>query len=218
MLKKLKEKFILFLAKIVARPLLLLYRNTLSVQIRNRHFVESCRDNGENILYTIWHENMILSLLLHEKQGISVLVSQHFDGEIIATILKVFGFSSIRGSSTRGGGQAYKLMKANLERKRFELAFTPDGPLGPRRQAKTGIIRLAAETGAPIIPVAVAGNRYKRVKSWDRLLIILPFAKCALIYHKPLYVPKNAKPEFYAAKLSAIMNALDQEAEKCLPY
>lgn len=218
MFKKPKEKLFLFLAKIVARPLLLLYRNTLSIHIRHRHYVESCRDNGESILYALWHENMILSLLVHEKQGISVLVSQHFDGEIIATILKTFGFSSIRGSSTRGGDQAYKFMKLNLERMRFEVAFTPDGPLGPRRQAKTGIIRLAAETGAPIIPVGIAGNRFKRIKSWDRLLLILPFAKCALVYQKPLYVPKNVNPEPYAAKLSATMNTLDQEAEKCLPH
>lgn len=218
MFKKPKEKFFLFLAKIVARPLLLLYRNTLSIRIHHRHYVESCRKNGENILFALWHENMILSLLVHEKQGIAVLVSQHFDGEIIATILKTFGFSSIRGSSTRGGDQAYKAIKLNLERKRFEVAFTPDGPLGPRRQAKMGIIRLAAETGAPIIPVGSAGNRFKRINSWDRLLLILPFSKCALVYQKPLYVPKNSNPESYAAKLSAIMNALDQEAEKCLPH
>ncbi|MCK4894184.1 MAG: lysophospholipid acyltransferase family protein [Calditrichia bacterium] len=218
MLKKLKEKFILFLAKIVARPLLILYRNTLSVQISNRHYVESCRKDGENILYSFWHEYMILPLLIHEKQGVYVLVSQHFDGEIIATILKVFGYPSIRGSSTRGGDQAYKLIKLNLERKRFEVAFTPDGPLGPRRQAKMGIIRLAAETGAPIIPLAVAANRYRRIKSWDRLFLIFPFAKCALVYHKPLYVPKNANLESYAEKLSAITDALDQEAEKCLPH
>jgi lysophospholipid acyltransferase (LPLAT)-like uncharacterized protein len=216
MFNRLKEKFILFLAMIVARPLLILYRNTLSIKTRNRHYVDLCRKDGKNILYTFWHENMILPLLLHEKQNIYVLVSQHFDGEIIATILKVFGFPSIRGSSTRGGGQAYKMMKARLERKRFEIAFTPDGPRGPRRRAKLGIIRLAAETGSPIIPVAVAANRYRRSKSWDRLFIIFPFAKCSLVYHKPFYVPKNANLESYAAKLSAITNALDQEAEKCL--
>jgi lysophospholipid acyltransferase (LPLAT)-like uncharacterized protein len=215
-LKKLKEKYILFLAKIVARPLLILYRQTLSIRIKNRKFVRSCRKNGEHILFTFWHEYMILPLLLHEKQGIHVLVSQHFDGEVIATILAVFGYPSIRGSSTRGGDRAYKFMHSRLKRKRSELAFTPDGPRGPRRKAKFGIIRLASETGAPIIPLAVAANRFKRIKSWDRLFLILPFSRCSLVYHKPFYVPKNANLESYALKLSAITNALDQEAEQCL--
>ena len=95
MFKKIKEKLILFLAKIVARPLLILYRNTLSVRIRRRHFVERCRNNGENILFMFWHENMILPLLVHENQGVYVLVSQHFDGEIIATINRYVGCSKI---------------------------------------------------------------------------------------------------------------------------
>jgi lysophospholipid acyltransferase (LPLAT)-like uncharacterized protein len=216
MSQKLKEKFILFLAKVVARPLLILYRNTLSVQIRNRHYVETCQKNGEHILYAFWHENMILPLLIHEKQGAYVLVSQHFDGEIIATILKVFGYFSIRGSSTRGGEEAYKMMRMKINKHRSEIGFTPDGPRGPRRQAKMGIIRLAAETGAAIIPIGVAADRFRRLNSWDRLLLILPFAKCALIYHKPLYVPENAKIKSYADMLSRITNALDEEAEKCL--
>jgi len=216
MLKKLKEKFILFLAQIVARPLLLLYRHTLSIRVRNRHYVETCRKNGENILYAFWHENMILPLLLHEKEGAYVLVSQHFDGEIIATILKVFGYLSIRGSSTRGGKEAYKIMKMKVNKDRSEIAFTPDGPRGPRREAKKGIIRLASETGAPIIPLGVAANKYKRLNSWDRLFIILPFATCALVYHKPLYVPRKAKLENYADRLTRLINSIDQEAEKCL--
>lgn len=216
MLKKSKEKFILFLAEIVARPLLLLYRHTLAIRVRNRHYVEICRKKGEHILYAFWHENMILPLLLHEKQGAYVLVSQHFDGEIIATILKVFGYLSIRGSSTRGGKEAYKKMKMKISKNRSEIAFTPDGPRGPRRHAKMGIIRLAAETGAAIIPLGVAADKFKRLNSWDRLFVILPFAKCALVYHKPLYVPRNANLELYADRLTYFTNTIDQEAEKCL--
>jgi lysophospholipid acyltransferase (LPLAT)-like uncharacterized protein len=162
---------------------------------------------------------MILPMLVHEFQGISVLVSQHFDGEVIATILKTFGYPSIRGSSTRGGKAAYNQMKKLLNHQRTEMAFTPDGPRGPRRQAKLGIIKLAAETGSPIIPIAVSATRFIRLNSWDRLFIIFPFSKCSLIYHKPLYVPQNSNTktlESYAEKLTRITTDLEQEAEKCL--
>jgi lysophospholipid acyltransferase (LPLAT)-like uncharacterized protein len=158
-------------------------------------------------------------MFVHEFQGAYVLVSQHFDGEIIATILKAFGYYSIRGSSTRGGKEAYNQMKEMLIKQRSEMAFTPDGPRGPRRQAKLGVIKLAAETGSPIIPIAIAANRYIRLNSWDRLFIILPFSKCSLVYHEPFSVPQN--PDFnavetYAQKLTRIMVDLEQEAEKCL--
>lgn len=217
--KSFKKKLILFLASIVARPLLIIYRLSLKIKIHNRKYVKACRTRGENILYSFWHENMIIPLLVHEKQGINVLVSQHFDGEVIAKILRTFGCPSIRGSSTRGGWEAYQTIKSKLKAGRFEIAFTPDGPRGPRRQSKLGIVRLAAETGAPIILIAVAASRYYRLKSWDRLFLILPFSRCTLIYNKPFYVPATTDLNhlnLYAEELTNQANLLEKEAYKCL--
>lgn len=219
MIKRLKMKFFLFLAKIVAPPLLMLYRYSLSIKIYHRNFVLGCHQRGEQIIYTVWHENMILGLLAHKNQGVYVLVSQHFDGEIIANILKVFGFKSIRGSSTRGGKEAFAQMKQKMEREQGEVAFTPDGPRGPRRVVKSGIIRLASKTGAPIIPVAIAASSFKRLNSWDRMVIILPFARCTLVYHEPIYVPANIDTQTlkdHAQRLTVITNELEKEAERCL--
>jgi lysophospholipid acyltransferase (LPLAT)-like uncharacterized protein len=214
-----KRKLFLFLAKIIAPPLLMLYRYSLSIKIYHGNFVLGCHQRGEKIIYSVWHENLILGLLVHKKQGVYVLVSQHFDGEIIANILKAFGYKSIRGSSTRGGKEAFAQMKQKMERKQTEVAFTPDGPRGPRREVKVGIVRLASETGAPIIPMAVAASRFKRLNSWDRLLIILPFSRCTLVYHEPIYVPANINSEKlkeHARQLTVITNELEKEAERCL--
>jgi lysophospholipid acyltransferase (LPLAT)-like uncharacterized protein len=219
MSKFFKKRLFLFLAKIIARPLLLMYRYSLTIKVHRRDIVLGCRQRREKILYTFWHENMILPLLVHEKQGIHVLVSQHFDGEIIASILKVFGYPSIRGSSTRGGREAFAQMKQKMIGRQTEIAFTPDGPRGPRREAKVGIVRLASETGAPIIPIAVAASRFKRLNSWDRLLIVLPFSRCTLIYNEPVYVPAKIdvqKLKEHARRLTAITNELEKEAERCL--
>lgn len=181
--------------------------------------MKECQLRGESILYECWHENMILSLLVHANQGVHVLVSQHFDGEIIARILKTFGYRTVRGSSTRGGWKAYLEMKKRMNLFRYDLAFTPDGPRGPRRASKLGIIRLASETGAPIIPVGVAAEKFMRLNSWDKLFIILPFSRCSLVYHKPIYVPAGLnfqQLKEYGRKLNIINNQLDKEAEKCL--
>jgi lysophospholipid acyltransferase (LPLAT)-like uncharacterized protein len=217
--KVLKQKIFLFIASVLTKPILMLYRSTLSIRIYHRSLVQTCQRRGESLLYEFWHEYMILPLLIHENQGIRVLVSQHFDGEIIARILKAFGYRTVRGSSTRGGREAYHEMKKKIQNHRHEMAFTPDGPRGPRRISKPGIIRLASETGALIIPMAIAANKFIRLNSWDKLFIMLPFSRCALVYHEPIYIPAgldSSQIKEYSKKLDTINNLLEKEAEKCL--
>jgi lysophospholipid acyltransferase (LPLAT)-like uncharacterized protein len=219
MWKSLEKKIILFFARVVARPMLLVYRFSLNIKVKNRHYVENCRRRGENVLFSVWHENMILPLLVHENQGVYVLVSQHFDGEVIAYILRTFGCYSVRGSSTRGGKKAFKEMKEKMKNGRSDLAFTPDGPTGPRRQTKLGIIRLASESGSPIIPIGVAASKYRRLNTWDKFLFVFPFSRCSVIYHKPLYVVPTDDLDLlksYADKLTRQTDLLDLEAQECL--
>lgn len=209
----------IFVATIIARPLLLLFRHSLSIRVYNRRYVTDIRKNRENFILSVWHENMILPLLVHDGQGIHVLVSRHFDGEIIARILRGFGLPAVRGSSSRGGEEAYRMMKLKMNNGRFEAAFTPDGPTGPRRQMKLGVVRLSAETSAPIIPMGIAATRFRRLNSWDRLLLIFPFSRCVLRYGKPFYVPPVRNIETlkrFAQKLTEVTNRLDREAERCL--
>lgn len=217
-MKRLKEYSILFAAQLLSRPLLKLFRSSLEIRVLNRHLVKQLRQEGRGIIFGFWHENMILPLLVHQDSGVAVLVSQHFDGEIIARILKSFGLSSVRGSSTRGGKEAYAQLKKMMKKNgSVEVAFTPDGPTGPRRKPKSGIFRLAKETGAPILPIAVAATKYKRLKSWDRFLAILPFSKCVLAYGKPIRVPETAgSMEDVEKEFVERLAEAESEAEKWL--
>jgi lysophospholipid acyltransferase (LPLAT)-like uncharacterized protein len=219
MKKKLSKIFILFCVSIFAKPVLHIYKLTLQLKVINAKYLDVLRQDHKNLSFALWHENMIVSLLVHEGQYIHVLVSQHFDGEVISRILKAFGFPSIRGSSTRGGSEAYEKIKIKIKTGKFEIAFTPDGPTGPRRKAKLGIVRLSSETGIPIIPLAVVSSHYRRLNSWDQLLIVLPFSKCVLYYGKPIYIPPDLdlkQLQEHADQLSFLINSLDHEAEKYL--
>lgn len=213
------QKLILFMATILSRPLLFFYRSTLTIRLKNPQHVRALRKSGQNFIFAFWHENMILPLLIHRDQGMTVLVSQHFDGEVIARLLRVFGTKTIRGSSTRGGKTAYLQMKRKMERERFEMVFTPDGPTGPRREAKLGAVRLASQTGVPILAAGIAASKYYRMNSWDRLLLIKPLAECVLYYGEPRTIPAGIdEPHLImeAEKLSVWLNELDREAENCL--
>ncbi len=207
------------MAIILSRPLLSLFRSTLTIRLKNQHHIKTLRKSGQNFIFVFWHENLMLPLLVHHNQGMTVLVSQHFDGEVIARLLRVSGTKTIRGSSTRGGKTAFLQMKKMIRQGRFEVVFTPDGPTGPRREAKLGAVRLASQTGVPILAVGVAANRYYRLKSWDRMMLIKPFAKCLLSYSEPIYIHAGTDERRLIAeaeKLSRRLNDLDREAENCL--
>lgn len=116
-----------------------------------------------------------------------MLVSQSRDGELIAKALHRFGFETVRGSSSRGGGSAF-LKMVDIVRAGRSVAFTPDGPRGPFQSIQPGVLALAAKTGAPIVPIAWAGSRTKELKSWDRFLIPYPFAHYSVVYGDPLFI------------------------------
>lgn len=193
-----------------------LYFSTIRVREWHKEPVYELRRSKQTIIFLLWHENMILPLYANRHAKIHVLVSQHFDGEIISRILHAVGFRTIRGSSTRGGFEAFLGMKKTLEK--YEIAITPDGPRGPRRKLKLGALKLASETGKVIIPMGVACSRYKRLKSWDRFFLILPFSKCEIVYGQPYKVPEKTetiKLRSHAQKLEQMLNQLDEIARKC---
>ena len=89
-----------------------------------------------------------------------------------------------------------------------DLAVTPDGPLGPRHEAKEGVVQLARATGAPLIVIGAAARPRLRLGSWDRLQLPWPCARVALVMSEPLAVPRGAGPEATRAAHAALTMAL----------
>lgn len=153
--------------------------------------------------------------LLYEKRksGVSVLVSRSKDGEFVAQTLHRFGFKTVRGSSSRGGGSAFiKLM--DVVRAGQCVAFTPDGPRGPLRSIHPGVLTLATKMGIPVVPLAWAGNRAKALRSWDRFLVPLPFSRYQVVYGDPLFVTENGPDA--EEKLRTALNAVEVDAQNRL--
>lgn len=212
-----KKFFIKFVATFLSGPVLKFYFSTIRIREWQKVYVHELRQKKQTIIFLLWHENMVIPLYANMYDKVHVLVSQHFDGEIISRVLNAVGFRTVRGSSTRGGFEAFLGMKKKLDT--YDIAITPDGPRGPRRRLKVGAVKLASETGKVVIPVGVACSRFKRLKSWDRFLLVLPFSKCEIVYGKPYEVPvksENLKLRAHAHQLEKMLNKLDETAQKCL--
>ena len=149
-----------------------------------------------------------------------MLVSTHQDGEYIARVIHGLGFGTSRGSSTRGGIRALReLIQAGNDR--LDLGITPDGPRGPSEQVQPGVIYLAKRLGLPVIPLGVSSRPCLRLKSWDRFMVPLPFARCTVVYGKPILFEGSVSGEAMdraRADLESRLGEVTREAEDDCGY
>jgi hypothetical protein len=158
-------------------------------------------------IYLFWHETMLFPAYTHGRHGFAVLVSRHRDGELIARILKMLGFSVVRGSTTRQGLSALRgLMRSG---KGCHLAITPDGPQGPRRIVQQGAIYLASRTGMPIWPTGFAFRHCWRVGSWDRMALPKPGTAGVCVVGTPIYLPADLSMEQIEVERQRVQGAMD---------
>jgi lysophospholipid acyltransferase (LPLAT)-like uncharacterized protein len=148
---------------------------------------------SQSVIFCLWHNRLAISMLVHRlhRRKTAALVSASRDGALLAAVLARFGVHHVRGSSSRRGPQALLELTTRAQMG-FDLAVTPDGPKGPRYVVKEGVISLAQVTGLPVIPVTCNTSLKLCLKSWDGFQIPLPFAKCDIILHKPIFVSRGA--------------------------
>ncbi|HEX7120458.1 MAG TPA: lysophospholipid acyltransferase family protein [Longimicrobiales bacterium] len=174
------------------------------------HFAR-IRARGEPCIMVVWHGRLLPAVYHHRHQGIAALVSRSADGEYIARVLRRWGYETVRGSSSRGGASAFREM-VRLARAGRSIAFTPDGPRGPRQKLKPGALAAAQATGLPVLPVAAGADRGWWIEGWDRFLVPKPFARIRVAYGEPEIVPREAD----AAEIAALERRLEGELNRLL--
>jgi len=158
------------------------------------------------VVIVLWHEELLPILWRHRGLGISAVVSVARDGQYLAEAAGRLGYELIRGSSRRGATQALLGALRALEERR-SVAFTPDGPIGPRRVAKMGAAAAAQRAGVPILPIRATVSRAWRFNSWDRFVLPKPFARIAIRYGEPIDV--GAGDEGLERGVAALQEALN---------
>jgi hypothetical protein len=158
-------------------------------------------------VFLLWHEALLPLLWQHRNQGIAIVVSEARDGQYLSDVATSLGYRTVRGSSTRGGARA--LLGAVRElRAAGAVAFTPDGPRGPRRELKPGVVAAAQRGGGAIVPIHAEADRAWRLHSWDRFMIPKPFARVRISYGRPFTVAEGETG--LAEGLAQAAEALDE--------
>ena len=164
-------------------------------------------------IYAFWHQRQVFFTWAHRGVGAAVLVSRSKDGEMIAETMRLSRIGAVRGSSSRGGAAAVRQLMEVLQ-SGLDIGITPDGPKGPAREVKEGVLFLAQKLGAPIVPISNAvSNKLEIKKAWDRFQVPLPFGRAAVAYGEPIEVGPDDDVAAKAAELKAALDRITAEAE-----
>jgi lysophospholipid acyltransferase (LPLAT)-like uncharacterized protein len=143
----------------------------------------------------LWHRNFLIAAYVFRDLGYSVVVSRSRDGDLIDAVLRHLGFAeSPRGSSSRSGAGALRTL-VRQNRAGLTVSVLVDGPTGPARESKIGVISLSRLSQVPITPVSFSASPCYRFKSWDQTVFPLPFARVTCHYSPALSVPREAPLE-----------------------
>jgi len=186
-----------------------LLASTWRMRSHNIEGLHAARASDKRVIFALWHGELLPLLWQHRGENVAIVISEHRDGEIIAQVAESLGYSTVRGSSSKGGSRALIGLMREIDAGR-DGAITPDGPRGPARVFAPGAAVASQRTGAFIVPIRAAASRAWRLKSWDKFLIPKPFARVDVNYGVLTVVeaasPREAAEQ--APKLQALLDAV----------
>lgn len=185
------ERLLLALAPRLISALLQLLRWTVRMEFVGAEELFRRWRAGEQTVVAFWHNRLVMMPLAYGGREMCILLSQSRDGEIAGRAVQRWGVRTVRGSASRGGARGF-LALVRAFRGGADLALVPDGPRGPRGVAKPGVVHLARAVGAPVFPVSYAASRFRQLRSWDRLVVPLPFARVCFVVGAPVAVDRDA--------------------------
>lgn len=181
------------------------------------HAAQALWRDGKPFVIAFWHGRLLGMIGIWPRgKPVSMLVSQHRDGQLIARTIAHLGVGSVAGSTTRGGMAGLRGLLALLKAG-TSVGITPDGPRGPRMRAAEGVIGVARLAGVPVIPASFSAASAVTLASWDRFMVPLPFTRGVFLWGEPILVARGADaPTREAARLrlESVLNDLTAEADR----
>lgn len=169
--------------------------------------------DGRPVIYSFWHEMLVMMPWMQFRPPTVTPISSSRDGDYTASLFARLGVEPTRGSSSRGGALAARGM-VSAARAGRDCGITPDGPRGPARVVQPGATWVARATGCPLLPVAFACTRFRRLRTWDRMLLPLPFGRGVFVYGEHLYVPRKTTRAGLAAADAELARRIDEATER----
>lgn len=180
------------------------------------HITEVNNPSVTPCIYAMWHAHQFCIHGIPDRAKLHVLVSRSRDGEIIADVVEKWGFKTIRGSKGKKGAVEASMQMISVLKTGENCVMMVDGPKGPPRIVKDGVIKIAKLSGAPIVPVYWYSSNFNFAKfpSWDELRMPILNTNLINIYGEPIYVREDDDEEEVRQKLQTSLEELEKQAPK----
>ena len=186
------------------------WRMTLRFEVRGAEHLEA----GTVVPLAVWHGRIQGSLYAVTGRPVAAMFSNSPDGELAARALAVFGIGSVRGSTGKGGGRALVTMIRRVREDGLRYpALTVDGPKGPARRSKPGIVQLARKLRAPVVPLSFSASSVWVLRSWDRTVLARPFSRVVAEFGEPVAMDPDEPMEVSLARVDDALDALTEKLD-----
>lgn len=203
----LKQRIALRIIIVLGYSIIRIIGSTLRVCVSREEGAQATLDQRPTVASS-WHSCQIPAAYVFRNMGIRVMSSNSYDGEYMGRIVRKFGFVPVKGSSSRNAVRALLGLRRALN-EGWTVAFTLDGPRGPRNKVKPGPVALARSSGVPMTMFHMAVDKAWGLNTWDRLIIPMPFSRVLLRIGKLIEVPRetsDAELPKYEAELQAALD------------
>ena len=182
------------------------------VRFIESEYPNNLKKSDTNFIVAHFHQDELVLINQRTNANFCTMTSTSTDGEMMTRLLRLMGYQSVRGSSTRGGAMALLQMIKTCSTKKLNPVIAVDGPKGPIYKVKKGVLELAKQTGFPILPVAVSySSAFCIKKSWNKAMIPKPFSRATIKFGRQITVPHTAdkiKLELFRIELEKELLAL----------
>jgi lysophospholipid acyltransferase (LPLAT)-like uncharacterized protein len=208
------QRIALRLIIFLGHTLIRLIGPTLRTSVSYEEGAQKTLDQRPTIL-SFWHACIVPATYAFRNLGIRVMSSNSYDGEYMGRIIRKFGYVPVKGSSSRNAVRALLGLRRALGQG-WAVAFTLDGPRGPRYKVKPGPVALARSSGVPMAAFHISVDKAWVLNTWDRLMIPMPFSRTLLRVSKLIHVPRETSDgdlPRYEAELQAGLDRCVEFAE-----
>ena len=182
--------------------------------LRSKNLNEEEENHFKNLtgpyILTLWHGRIFyLFYYLRRRPDYFLLISPSTDGDLLARLARLMGYSVIRGSSYKNTVPATRSLIKVLNRNQ-RIIIIADGSRGPRCVAQSGSLQLARITGAPVFAMTFGSKNKMVLNSWDRFVIPPPFTRCTLNFSSPITLSRKLSEQSIEEKRLELENTLNR--------
>jgi lysophospholipid acyltransferase (LPLAT)-like uncharacterized protein len=210
-----------FLARVVATLIawyLRLCIATTKWEVRGLDAIEQDMADGP-VLCALWHGRLLLIAPHWPRQfgSLSCLHDTAPIGRAAGALQAYFGLQPIEMSAKRSNVAASRVVMKRA-REGVSIGITADGPIGPGFAVQDAPLEWARIMQRPIYGYAFSVKRHRILKTWDAMMVPLPFTRGAVVFERlDVAVPRKAtmtEVEAGRTAMQAELNRVTEMADK----